>query len=268
MEELKFVMSDKTVFIGSPCHNKVHAIEAHLRCIENLNYPKDKISLVYLLNDSVDGTKEIVVDYLGKLKDTNQYARVEIHEQNFGHIDGRLADVRKGYNYGLYSLNEDFSHFATVRNIHKDFLQDEDYFFSVDCDVLVKPNSLKMLMDSGRDFIGQPVNNQENRESYPNAKWPNSNYNIAILTKKGYRMWKNFPWNEILEVDLTGACVLMKAEIAKKIQYRAHPFGEDAGFVAFVKAYGYQICTNSFREYDGEDVLPVHAMDYLPREMM
>ena len=255
---------DKKIFLGSPVHNKSWCIEEYLRCIEALEYPKELISLVFFLNDAIDGTKDILLSELKRLKETYTYNRVEVYEENFGYYDERHRCVRSGTSTGFNLINADFSHFALVRNKHKNFLQDEDYFFSIDCDVLIKPKVLNMLLATDRAFVGIPINNQENRTNYENEVWPRSNYNIAIKTRKGYVLWKNFPWDDIFEVDLTGACVLIHRDIATSYDYHAHQFGEDAGFCGFIKANGLRIWMDTHRTYEGENVLSDHAMNKLP----
>lgn len=262
-------MNDKdrsTIFIGSPVHNKHWCIRDYLLCLEALEYPKELISLVFFINDSIDGTRDILLDELKRLKATYNYNRIEVHEENFGYYDERHRLIRTSSDKKFNQINEDFSHFANVRNIHKSFLQNENYFFSVDCDILVKPKSLKMLLASNKEFIGLPINNQENRTNYPNEVWPKSNYNMAIKTRKGYMLWKNFPWDDIFEVDLTGACVLIHRDIVTTFDYHSHPFGEDAGFCGFVKANGHKIWMNTYRKYENEDVLSMHMMNAQPKE--
>lgn len=254
------------VFIGTCVHNKQWVIRQYIENLEALEYPKELISLVMYINDSVDGTREILLDEMFRLKKLHNYGRLEVYEENFGFVDDRLNDIRRGTKTLYGCGNNDFSHFALVRNNHKKLIQDEDYFFSVDCDVLVQPKSLKMLLEDNKDFVALPVNNQQNRNDYPIAEWPKANYNIAIKTDRGLDVWKNFPWNKVFECDITGACVLMKAEIAKKFMYRAHSFGEDAGFCSFIKAYGYGIWVDSRRKYEDANMLNVHCMTQMPKE--
>lgn len=288
-------MSDdfKTVQCGTIVHNKKWAIEAYLDGILMQNYPKDKTSLAFFVNDSVDGTKEILVEKLSKIKELNEYRRIKVIEQNWGFQDKRNhrwfdKSIYKDQNAFREIAN--FSHFAKLRNQWLGMREDEDYYFSIDSDViLVQRNTLSRLVSLNLDIVAAPVNNginradgydpadeviasllndfgEENKEfilqlqrnKVPVRFGPEAVYNFARLY--GYDLHRFELKPTVFEVDITGACILFSHKVVEAgVSYGPNIFGEDIYFCSLAKTLGFRVFVDGTIETE-------HWMDYNPHE--
>lgn len=280
-------MFSYNIMIGGPIHNKVWSIEPYLDSIIALDYPKENISLVFYVNDSTDGTKERLVAKVRELKQTGQYRRIVVKQQDYGYIDRNRG--RENRNAFTNRPQNPFEHFAVVRNKWLELLADEDYVFSIDCDIILKnPSTLRKLISRNRDIIAVPVNNAENRsDNYDPAKeiyerlvrfaetpeeikfWRDTYeknnggslgdgavWNFGIIRNGAFHRIKLLP--EVFEVDVTGACILFRRKVVDdKIIYGANPIGEDAFWCSLAKSMGYRIFVDGTIE-------TLHMMDFNP----
>jgi hypothetical protein len=264
--------------IGGPIHNKVWSVEHYLDAIFQQDYPKDRISLVFYVNDAIDGTKEKLLSILKPVKEKGEYRRIRVVEQNYGYEDFRNDRGFAGRDIlardTLPSKDvRNFAHFARIRNTWLSFLEDEDFIFSIDSDVVLKfKDTLRTLVSHDLDIVGILVNNAENRKDgydpneeilrriLPDSSPENRDFllNVAQGNFKGIKLEHPFignygniiggilhrfdPKPEIFQVDMTGACVLIKADIIRKgLQYGPHPIGEDIYFCSLAKGLGYKV---------------------------
>ncbi len=275
--------------IGGPIQNKFWSIEKYLEGIWNQDYPKSLISLVFYVNDSIDGTREILLDKLREFKESGEYRRIEVIEQNWGYVDARKN--RDDHLISRHSNpNKDvsnFSHFARVRNAWLDLRKDEEYYFSIDSDVyLVQSFILNQLISQEKDIIAVPVDNAQNRtDGYdPRAealshmlKDPKEkNREFANALRSG-ALGKNFVsgniWNFgmlrgnqflrlkkepcLINVDLTGACILFHSKIVLQgVKYGPSLIGEDEYFCTMARTLGFKIYVDGTLE-------TIHNMDKL-----
>lgn len=284
-----------TVLVGTVVQNKAWAILPHLESILAQDYPREKISLTYYVNDSTDGTKEKLVERLQKIKQEGVYRRIKVVEVNYGYKD--LRRTRPNLNVVLARENDPeravarFAHFARVRNAWLKLREDEEYYFSVDSDVILKqPFALRQLVGRGKDIVAAPVSNSENRaDNYDPAKevWarllkdpdakmrgfvaavqrgqlkggrigPKAVYNFGML--RGGRMQRFYPMPGLFKVDITGACILFHKRVVERgVEYGPNFMGEDVFFCALARTLGFDIFV------DGK-IETLHAMDHLPKE--
>lgn len=223
---------EPTVAIGCPIRNRDWNVRSYLLAMERLVYPKDKLGFVFLVNDSTDSTLDMLLEWKDKHKDEYQY--IDIKNVNLGAIeDKRSAQVRR----------EIYSHLAIVRNMLLDMVkfQFPDYFFSVDSDILVQHNTLSSLVHNRKDICSAIVHNDRNI----NRKWPNRFVNIMIKEDGKYKHYKDYPINDIFEVDVTGAVYLMSRPVYTTIRYDWDKQGEDIAFCRNAKEAGFKIFCDS-----------------------
>jgi hypothetical protein len=173
--------------LGGPIQNKVWSVDPYINSIFALDYPKELISLVWLVNDSIDGTREKLIERLKPIKKSGVYRRVSVVEINHG-----FQDVRRDRSAPEFRVQRssdpakditNFVHFARVRNdwlklrthrlalvdkkvevVDELALGDEEYYFSIDSDiVLINPLTLRTLVYHNLDAVAVPVDNAENR---------------------------------------------------------------------------------------------------------
>jgi hypothetical protein len=219
-----------TITIGCPISNRRYLINRYLEAIYKLDYPKDKIKLFFLVNGISDGTECELSHFK---KHAEGYLDVIIEKyKTTSRKDKRETEYR----------NETFKRLAELRNYMLSKI-DTDYFFSVDSDIIVNPNVLIELVKAEKDIIAAVINNDKILKPY--NQHPNIRTNLLIdVEKNGIKLIKHFmdfPINEIVEVNYTGAVYLMKSEVCKNIKYEFDLQGEDIPFCRNAREFGYKI---------------------------
>jgi hypothetical protein len=114
-----------------------------------LRYPKELIIVFFLLNDSTDASEEILRKWQER---NNSFSEIKIKKVSLGappDIHGKRYRVTRGVI---------FQNLARLHNIEREeFLKsDADYFFGIDSDVLLEPESLKILLSKKKDCVTVP----------------------------------------------------------------------------------------------------------------
>ncbi|NPV54133.1 MAG: hypothetical protein HPY71_11505 [Firmicutes bacterium] len=214
------------VVIGCPVRNRDWIIGEYLDHIYNLDFPKDDLSLCFVINDSTDRTKEILMSFAREHKD--EYRQIRILEHDLGQIeDQRTWNVRKKIYVSL----------AELRNILVEQALDmeADYLFSVDSDILVPPYTLKELIVADKDIVSAQIWND------PSKVFPN----IMAHRNGSITHYLDFPKNALFQCDVTGAVYLLKKKVLEEVRYCYHEQGEDVGFCLEAKKKGFEIWANS-----------------------
>jgi hypothetical protein len=228
-----------TVTIGCPISNRSYLIDRYLKGIYNLDYPKNKIKLYFLVNNSQDSTESDLNRFRNKYK--KEYLDIKIDKYNLS----KKTDKRQ------HKYREEFyNRLATLRNYILDKI-DTDYFFSVDSDVIVNQDVLIELLKSEKDIIAAVINNDQ--VSRPYAEYPNIRTNLLhyvdkeVVVNNETKMVKtlthylDYPLNDVVEVDVTGAVYLLTNDVCSKVKYEFHELGEDVSFCDNAKIQGYKI---------------------------
>lgn len=211
------------VMIGCPVRNRAWILPRYIESLQNLDYPEELIEYCFIINDSSDNSFNILSDFAGQTKQ-----QVKILTKNFG--DKKTLNEKRG----IYS----FFHLSILRNhLLNAFLKSKcDYLFSVDSDILVPPNSLKLLLMDNCDIISTLVPNGEllNDENL---------YNILNFTQGRWKHIRIFSRDRIFKVDCTGAAYLIKREVIEKYELRYSSLygAEDIGFCKDANSKGFDI---------------------------
>jgi hypothetical protein len=232
-------VKNQKVLISSPIHNRATILPYYLKHIENLTYPKNLISLFFIVNNSTDDTLKILKNF--RQMNQNQYRSIEIKEYNtdLSKKDLRTDDMRKQHTY---------SHLATLRNkiVTKCAKEDHDWLLSCDSDILMKSTIIEDLLYYNKKFGAKyiasliyngykhvPIDSPSSYNSIEMAyKFPNVLKNIGNGTYKHICNWsiKNpnlVEKDALCETDFTGACFLSHKDVCKDMVYAYHSLGED-----------------------------------------
>jgi glycosyltransferase involved in cell wall biosynthesis len=106
------------ITIGMPIKNRAFCIRQVLSNIEELNYPKDRIKIVFVDDFSTDGTWEILTEWKDKVK--GKYYKIDLIRAK--------SNIPQARN-------------ICIKNMEGDFI----LFY--DSDVLVPPNALRTALD-------------------------------------------------------------------------------------------------------------------------
>jgi GT2 family glycosyltransferase len=218
------------ITIGAPVRNRAWILRHYLDHLVSLDYPKDKIRFLFILNDSTDRSDEVLRDFKQEYKEL--YAGIEISVYN----QHAPEDERTWRREKIYH---------TLANVRNKLLEqiETPYFFSVDTDILVPPNALKVLVESNKDIVAGVIRNDYIIQ--PDAEYPNQLTNLLIMKNGTIRHYMKYPLNDLFQVDVTGAIYLLKKEVCEQVRYGFDPQGEDVYFCLQAKEKGFEIWANS-----------------------
>lgn len=242
------------VCISAPVRNREWIIERYLQSVYNLNYPKKKIVLYWLLNDSVDGTEKHLKKF--QLEHKEEYQDIIIEKIKNKAVEYNRI-VAKNLNFLKGHWEKVYTNLSNLRNIivEKMISLDIEYFLSVDSDILLNPDDLINLLNNNKDIVAGIINNDQifnyGKDIHEVA------CNILKFNEYGkVSPIKNWKDGEVFLVDATGAICLYKIDIFKKysdLRYKYDSQGEDIGFFRTVKEKG-------IKAYADSRVRPRHIM--------
>lgn len=220
------------ILIGSLIRNREWILPRFLTNVTKLNYPKEKITLCFILNDSQDSCHEILENF--KKEFEKYYKQILITEINLG----TQEDMRVGNRKPVYkSLSQ-------LRNMLLTKGSEFDYLFSIDSDILVNPEDLNFLLSAQKDVVSGIIENGTGI------------FNLMTIKLKGhlshYKTWHDEK-QDIFEVDVNGAVTLISKKVCETCKYSFNDRGEDIGFAQNVQQ-------NGFRLYAHKKVRPQHIM--------
>jgi len=218
----------KNVYIGSLIRNRGWILSIFLEHLYKLDYSKKNISMFFLLNDSQDNSYTILECF--KDRYLNEYRNIRIGTVDLG---GEYADssrvIRNRYNM--------YKRLSFLRNIIiRSFLvEDYDYLFFIDSDILVEPDCLERLIENNKDICAALVQNH----------YKDKIYNFMFYDENKRRFYRPIDFklpDKIFEVDLTGACYLIKKKVIEVgVKYDFNIVGEDGGFCLKAKERGFKL---------------------------
>lgn len=220
------------ILIGCPIRDRAWILPRYLKSLAALS-PEFDISYGFIVNDCSDRTPEM----LRRFQAENP-GQVMIIEHN---LSSRHSSLRGGY--AVHNL-------VILRNLLISlFLSGKwDYLFSVDSDILVEPDTLRVLLDANLPVVSALIENGQHLGG-------GSFSNICALQGRSFRPM-GIPEEEgLIPVDLTGAVILIKRSVLaeKGVRYHYHRQGEDAGFCLDARQKGIPI-------YCHTGVRPQHIM--------
>lgn len=212
---------EQKVMIGCPIRNRAWILPAYLQSLEALDYPRERISYCFIINDCYDETPLILQEFAQKYP---------------GQVGLVVDDAgNPAYQRGQYS----FKRLAYLRNLLlKGFLaSDCEHLFSVDSDILVVPHTLTALMENQLSIVACLVCNGE-------VIGDRSCYNVLCQNHRGHYLHiRDFPRDRLFKVDCTGAAYLIKRHVISQlgIRYSALRGAEDIGFCEAARQKGVDI---------------------------
>lgn len=219
-----------TIMLFTPIKNRGWVLPEFLEGIYNLDYPKDKIRVVFILNDSSDASESYVKQW--KHKYEQEYLGIDVVIYNINAPDDKRNQRR---------LNSFYSYLAVIRNHGLHQLRNEDYVFSVDSDIILKPNTLKQLISHKKDIVASLVPNNIAETVFNILDWNSQDVAKHI---------SNIPENKLIEVGFTGACYIINSRVINAgVRYGYHIQGEDGYFCKMALERGFKLyCDTSLKQ--------------------
>lgn len=142
-------MKQPLVLISILAKEKAGFLPLYLECLYNLDYPRDRIGLYIRSNNNKDDTVDILRTYV----------------ENYG---GEYYDIYQNYldveekveEYDEHEWNEvRFGVLGKIRQKSMEYAYDNgyDYYFVIDCDNFIIPETLNHLITLNKDIVGPLV---------------------------------------------------------------------------------------------------------------
>ncbi len=222
------------ILIAAPIRNRAWILNQYLACIDAIDYPRQNISFFFILNDCTDDSEEILENWMViKNKETYpnfgwKWGSIQVTTINFNTPSdiGENGMGRSGLSRSIHT----YENLSILRNRILDYAREKgdiDYIFSVDSDILVKPDILNKLIDTGKNIVAALISNS------------GTDWNFLPLAGKD----RNTVPSELFEVRVTGACCLISKNVFmnKNIRYSdKFRSGEDEAFCQSAREQGFK----------------------------
>lgn len=136
--------NNKTVFLAILARNKAHVLPKFLHTIDSLDYDKRLITIYINTNNNIDNTKRILKKWAAN--NLNKYRSIIFESHN---VTANLNHLPHDW------TKEKFSVLAKIRNKSLALAKEHncDYYFVVDCDNFIKPETLSYLINKEKPII-------------------------------------------------------------------------------------------------------------------
>lgn len=228
------------VLAGCPVRGRETILPRHVDAILNQD-AEAEIGLFHLVNggddDEIDKTITALWQSTGEGKTWVRQPINCSHEvfsiivDPGGEREGELT-YRDDNHYALSQLRNEWVESALFWG------DDLTHYWLVDSDVLPDPSCLRLLLEADKDIVAAVVKNGPGHTwNFMTGRDPYGTPTRTFLDEKCAEL--NIPFR----VPLVGACVLIKAEVLRKMgpAFGAHPRGEDFPFCAAASAHGYDL---------------------------
>ncbi|MDR6779341.1 MULTISPECIES: glycosyltransferase [Paenibacillus] len=226
---------NQTVTIATPVRNREWILDEYLKSLLNLNYPTNLIEFIFVINDSNDASLEILYNFKKIYGHIYRNIRIEIYNRN-APVDKRDLNIRNNFIY---------THLSKLRNYIMSKVK-TDYLMFVDTDILVQPDIINNLLKHNKDIVSGLIWNgyvvrPEKPYLYPNIMKLNSKGYFEHIVNNQVKNALLLSSPTLMEVDLTGAVILLSRKVYKSVKYGFHPQGEDAYFCKMAQDKGFEL---------------------------
>jgi len=218
-------MTLPNVRITFPARDRAWVLPHTLLAIENLRYPKDKISLEFIAHNCQDETYDTLTEWCDNNGTEYRYHTVdEVHDAT--PPDGRTSRERDR------SPND--PRHAQGRLKNRCLAANEHWFF-LDSDVLLHPDALRLMAEAQKDIVG----------------------GLANVTPDPPYIWNYFPANPgpgmpfrrnsdplpttLTRVGLVCGILLYSPRAARDCSFSFVGVGEDEGAMRDAERLGYEV---------------------------
>jgi hypothetical protein len=230
---------EKKVLISCPISNREWILPYYLNHVYNIEYNKKLIDIYWLVNNSKDNSLQFLKDFQKKYEHEYNSITIEIYNKKDMPRDERTTYVRETFTYNWLS---------ELRNkiLKKCVKLNCDYLFSCDSDILFPSNVLTKLLSQNKDVIASLIYNGYEYASVNEAyKYPNilNKANGTYLHVCNYYVKNPHECKEdkVIEIDATGAIILISKRVCEKTNYSFHKLGEDIHWSKSVQDEGFKL---------------------------
>ncbi|MGG1650423.1 glycosyltransferase [Paenibacillus sp. NRS-1775] len=224
-----------TVTIAAPIRNRAWILPSYLQRIIDIEYPKEKMELLFVVNDSDDKSFDVLNSFKKENKHTYKNIRIDTYNRN-APADKRDLNIRNNFIY---------DNLSKLRNYIMSKVK-TDYLMFIDTDILVQPDIINNLLKHKQDIVSSLIWNgyitrPDKPYLYPNIMKVNSNGYFEHIVNSQVKNASLLLSPSLLKVDLTGAVIMLSRKVYKTVKYGFHPQGEDAYFCKMAQSKGFEL---------------------------
>lgn len=217
------------ILIGAPVRQDHTTFYRYLKALNQLDTEGYEVDFFFILHNSPRLKRFLRSDQYIEYQNDIEYKRDEVSHH---WTNDNLRDVTIMKNYLL------------------DKALSYDYFFLVDSDIILQPQTLKHLINQNKPVIAECFWTEWNpdQEEMPNA-WASDFYSFP--SDNYWREWKYK--KDIYQVGMTGACILIHRSVYQKefIDYTpiynvSHSLWEDRAFCIRCAVHGIPIYLSTY----------------------
>lgn len=199
------------ILVAILAKQKERTLPLYLRCIEALDYPKDRIALYIRTNNNTDQTRTILADWIEK------------NQENYSSIDFDWTDVKERVqDFEVHEWNA--TRFAVLGDIRQRSLEKVaeygcDYYFTADVDNFLRPFTLRELVALNLTIVAPFLRHSNEGSLY-------SNYYADIDDNGYYRECDSYPLilgqkiAGVFELPVVHCTYLVRADVIPRLRYR------------------------------------------------
>ncbi len=232
----------KTICVACPISNREWILPYYLEHVYNLEYPKELISLYWIINNSKDNSEQLLKQFKHEHEHEYKSIKLDYYYKNASSPpDSRDSKTRLSYTY---------IHLSNMRNMILDYSSKiNSTLFSCDSDILIPKDILYRLLNSDKKIISSLIYNGYLKNSTAPYKYPNIlNFNSKEKKFEHISNWyvknaSNLTEEKLVKVDYTGAVYLIDNDVVsnKNVRYAMHPQGEDTSFCISAQKENYEL---------------------------
>lgn len=233
----------KSILIGCPVHKRDWVLPDWLKCIEQQNYPLDKIGFIFELSEDDEETEQILYDW------HESHPQIAVFDgvirtdlKHSAHQDGQ-----RHWNIEKYSVMVELRNSLLERASCYDF----DCYFSLDSDILLEdPETLSFLSEATNYYdVISPLSYMTPYDTnYPSVMWWQGEPGY-----EAYRDPSRVKLGSFFQADIVMAAKMMSKPVYRTTRYILHRQGEDLGFARMLHK-------RNFRSYCASNIYAFHAM--------
>lgn len=249
-----------TVSLIFPVRNRAAYLPLFLENIYNLSYPKKLLDIIVRINDSNDDSEKILKTF--QKQHEHEYNKIYISTYNLEtptYDSNRYSIIGAKFiqsKSGIKAIQDNQTH-KVYKNLakHRNSLllkASGDFVFSVDTDIMLKPETLNVLLSQvteERQYIsahicnGYVVSKQHGISAYD---FTNALYYDEIKDKHTHYTYETMG---LVECSFSGAVFIVSKKLYKSGSlFDFHPLGEDFCFCDGLIKRGYKIyCDTNHR---------------------
>lgn len=207
--------TESVVFIAILAKNKEYCIREYLNAIASQDYPKKSIVVYIRANNCEDNTIPMIKRWVSDNKEN--YLNVI---ENYEDIDEDVINKGKGEH------DWDVHRFNVLGKIRQDSVteainQKADYYFVVDCDNFLTPDTLSSLISCNMDYVGPMLITTElsvHHRYYGNYHFRTSS-NGYYAKNQFCRPILHREITGLIECDVVHTCYLIKISAISRLRY-------------------------------------------------